>query len=157
MITGEMIKAAETRYSRNRVKAIEDEWRENYPYISDCVSLLKGMTERFDLIKIKNASDEYFSVNQSAILSNPPDTPFGRAVKEYNTDMSSTSLIKQILIVLYEVGVIGIKISGGTKVNYAYLHHETFSAEQITELSSFSVHSTFHKALQINVNSRNNS
>ena len=156
-INGDMIKSAEIRYSKNRVKAIEDEWRENYPYVLDFINILQGITESFDLNKFQALASEYFSNRKCDLLSETSNTALGRIVKDYNETANISPLIRHILIVLYEVGVIGIKVSGGAKTMYSYLQYESISTDQLTSSSSFSVHKTFFRGLHVNTSSRNNS
>ncbi len=157
LINGEMIKAAELRYSKSRVKAVEDEWVENYPHIVDFVNILSGCNESFDLTKFRTRTEEYLSVNKCELLYDTTSTPLGRMVNDYNDGKNMDSLVKYILTVLYEVGVIGIKVSGEESVKYSYLHYEAIEANQLTDKSNFYIHKAFHKALHTNTNSRNNS
>lgn len=156
-ITSEIVKMAELDYSRSRVSAIEDEWRENFPFVSDLIGLLKGEKESFTFTSIQTKIEEYVVNSRLNIdkMERGNSENLNEIIKLYRQNADSGSLSCFMMISLYEMGILGIKLSSMTKLEYSYESDFLLQEKDIDLSTKFVVHKAFHRALTIIPNSHN--
>jgi hypothetical protein len=140
-----VIKAAEQDYSLERLTAIEDEWKENYGNISELIMSLRGMHHSFRLatLDINRFYDAYFSKN------------FKGEVKELFEKVRSDLMpdrifMRDIIFILFKMGVVGVKRSSTEPVLYFY--DKSVSLLNPQELKSdyrIYIHKAFYSVLGI--------
>lgn len=54
-----------------------------------------------------------------------------------------------MLIILYEIGLIGIKLTAQHTVEFALNSHELYTTEDINDKTKFYIHKMFEKALKV--------
>jgi hypothetical protein len=78
--------------------------------------------------------------------------PGQKRFETFNSTMNSRPLILDILITLYQVGIIGVKL---TPQDHTIYIHESFSAlresDINTDTAKFVIHPMFYKALRVKV------
>lgn len=143
-ITSEAIQEAELPYSEDRLQALMDEWKN--PYLN-----LKILFSFFNNCLYKMTKKDFFDIMETITLKILEKDESkenkgwlwvieGDYINKETFD--STNLVK----LLYKIGLIGIKESPSTKVNYSYKNNETPS---ISEESKFYINPCYHKALRV--------
>lgn len=147
--TWDIIKQAESDYSVERLQAVGDEWLENYGYLECFYGFLEQQKGVFDLSEVKTHAGDYFleriSSNDIMRLSQNMRVIF----QNFGSDFDTDAILKRVCLVLYEVGIIGVKISPETKLEYYYEYNNLLTIRDFNEKSKFYVHPMFHKALRI--------
>lgn len=148
-ITREVIRAAEDEYSHERLRALNDEWLENYGSVYCIYGFLKGEPDGRNISEIESTAENYFMEilgdNEHLKLCVELQGLFIR----FGEDFKVGSILKPIIVVLYEIGLIGIKISGSNRTEYIYESYSVIDTKDLTENSKLYVHPMFHKALRI--------
>lgn len=145
----EIIRKAEDEYSHERLKALNDEWIENYGNIHCVYCFLKGLKNGFRLEEIKSIAEDSFleSIGNKEVLrlSLKLQELFETFTKDYDT----LKILKKIMIILYEIGLLGIKLNSENKKEYIFESYSAYEVEDINENTKFYIHPMFHKALRI--------
>jgi len=148
-ISREIIKDAEDEYSHDRLKALNDEWLENYGNIHCLYGFLKNVQNGFKMREVETVAEEYFiDVIASDRIKTVCDE-FKQYFTKFGEKFDTVTLLKKILILSYEIGLLGIKISPDKPLEYIY---ESYSAIEIIDLnddSKFYIHPMYHKALRV--------
>ncbi|MBP7496226.1 MAG: hypothetical protein KA792_00995 [Bacteroidales bacterium] len=149
-ISREIIKQAEVDYSVERLNALEDEWLENYGKMDVIFSFLKGCKNGFSLIDIKTKAEESFleqlTTDKVKLLTNKELKCF---FDNFAKNLEVMPLLKKILHLLFDVGIIGIKITPQDSIQFASNSHNVFNIDEINEETKFYVHKMFVRALKI--------
>jgi hypothetical protein len=148
-ITREILKKAEDEYSHERLRALNDEWQENYGSLYVIYSFLKGGAHSFKLGEVVDIAKESFiglmSANEHLNLSDDLKASF----EKFGEDFNERNLLERILVILYEVGMLGIKLSPEQPIDYINTAYSSFRPEDIREDSKFYIHKMFYKSLRI--------
>lgn len=149
-ICWEVIKQAETNYSSNRLKALHDEWLENYGNIRLIYSFLKGGSYKFTINDIKDKAEQKML---SIIQTNEYVDLKGKALKcveSFKETMDIMPTLKIIIGILHEIGMLGVKASPECKVEYVSTYYTLGVFDE--EIAVFHVHKMFSTALNIRSN-----
>lgn len=145
-----IIKFAEPEYSLERFQALEDEWSENYGDIKRLCGFLTGMYNGFKFINIKE--DSFYQIYC--------DEDYTKGLKGHaleictqwrNEKMKFKDFFKEVLFILYRIGIIGIKRGPTYPVTFFYHKGETIVVSDFVADSKIYVHKTFYSVLKINV------
>lgn len=154
IIPSTAIDRAENEYSRQRLISIYDEWRENYPFLQDAVTILKGRKNVFsfaDLKVIVNENDDL--LNTLSKITSYKDSINNRrcldAFDKFIQNMDTSRFLLFVIQVFYDTGIIGIKIDSESKISYSYVFPIS-TDEEVKESSKIYISKTFYKALNIN-------
>jgi hypothetical protein len=156
-ISRENIREAENDYSIERLNALSDEWLENYGRIDILYSFLKNVKNGFRIEDIKDKAEESFleqltSDRVKELKNHELRCTFENYGKEFK---NLTGLIKMVLIILYEIGMIGIKISPQDVIEWVNNSYSAYGTNDIKDNTRFYVHKMFERALKINVEGEN--
>jgi hypothetical protein len=147
--TLDIIKKAEVYYSVDRLHAVEDEWSENYGDISDLYSFLIG---RFNGFRLRNLKEEDFI---SFLIGENPETKYKGdlllIIKRYRDEgIKFNIIIKEIIFILYQIGILGIKKGPTYPVCFYYDRDIQLSINDINNDCKIYVHKAFYSVLKIN-------
>jgi hypothetical protein len=117
--TSTNIKKAERTYSKNRLTALCDEWRDDFPNLRPAiVGLLTGMPRQFKVADLEPHLASYCIGN----YGKGPKDGIAKTIDYYMTeDPTFLPSISRMLVILYKVGVIGLKVKTGTRVYWSFL------------------------------------
>lgn len=151
-ITVSAIREAEITYSRDRLHALADEWRREYPRIDDTARLLSGRSYPFRLDSISAEECENFA-EWFLRDQNYPDDPIQQLCEEYYTGDRADHLhfVRAVFLILYQVGLIGIKAEAGLPRQWSFDDRPTLDEETLKSGTLIYVHKTFWAALEIAV------
>ena len=147
-----IIRSAEMEYSNERLRALHDEWLENYGDIEIIHGFLKNTNPTFKISDISEKASDYFL----SVVAQNKDSNLSDGIKETfleyknNLDPIPINLIKKCLIILYEIGMIGIKLSSESKTEYIESSSSPCESNDINENETrFYIHPMYHEALKI--------
>ena len=150
-VNGEIIRNSEREYSLSRIRAIQDEWVENYPFIRKIVLLLQTMPENFSFSLFEQKFTTFLADHfpNEASISEIKDSRIESLIREYHSTMEvDPSLTKAIIMILFNVGLIGIKPSTADKTEYSHLvSYWGWEESQIKEDTRIYIHKMFSRAL----------
>jgi hypothetical protein len=149
--TPTVIKNAEIEYSRDRLNALIDEWRINFPNLSHLCDLLRDQPSKFTIsevsVQMQTAIDSIFerlTVKECII--------YKFMVQVYAKDGPSVEeLLADLLYILFVAGVVGIERHRTAQINWSYKDHRISRADFRADDSTIHVHPGFYKILSINV------
>jgi hypothetical protein len=147
--TLDIIKKAEIFYSIDRLHAIEDEWGENY---GDLKNIFTFLHAKYNGFKIKNIKeDEFESVYFDENYLDNYRGDLLEAVRKWKTDeYKFTSFLKDIIYILYYIGIIGIKKSASYHTCFFYDKELILTKNDITNDCKIYVHKAFYSVFKIN-------
>jgi hypothetical protein len=148
-ISLEIIKEAEEEYSLSRLAALNDEWLENYGDIEILSGFLRKKSSPFTISSIKDHAADYFV----DILSKGYESQLSLELKalfsEFGHTFNPSALLNKLLIILYEIGVLGIKATPESSINYLKINDVIHEEDDILPETKFYIHPMYHKALKI--------
>lgn len=150
-ISWDAIQKAEVAYSENRLLALRDEWKSNYPGIDRVFETFRhadgrmsreSMQRRLDDCIMLLAEDGFTGVGWL--------TPLGESVLDGSTVQSWAARYGPILRMLYDIGFLGI--AGSSRKTPIFSVDEPNALKydrQIDEVESFFVARAYHSALEV--------
>ncbi|MFC1864755.1 P-loop ATPase, Sll1717 family [Chloroflexota bacterium] len=148
-----VINRVESSYSRGRMDALIDEWRDNCEGLEELLKLLRNGPPRFpllwwsdqditELLTDHNFTSKGWCSELASLFDN---------LNKQNPQNAINTCRKKILQLLYEVGIVGVKISASDPFRYCYTNGAVLQDYEITQIQNpmVIVHPTFHKALGI--------
>jgi hypothetical protein len=147
--TRESIRQAEAEYSTERLHAIEDEWAENYGLFKPMVELLEGGNVSFTLTELISRAENHFVELLSTKADSKMRGAMAAMLEQFKSAMDTESCLKDLLVVLYEIGIIGVKKSSDTIRSYSYEQFTHLDSAEIHHDTKFYVHPMFFRALKI--------
>ncbi len=148
--TLDVLKKAEIAYSIDRLQALEDEWGENYGEIRKIIKFLYSKHNGFNVRNIKedDFSEVYFEENAKIIFNGDLRD---WVIKWQKSQMKFTDFVKNVLFMLYDFGVIGIKKDSEYPIQFFYEKNIDLDVNDIVPNSKIYIHKAFYSALKINV------
>lgn len=148
-ISREIIRMSEDEYSHERLQALNDEWNENFGSLDVLYSFLKGYYYKFKISDIEDSAKEHL-IDQ---ISNDEHKYLNSELKDDFEDNGNSfeiqPILKKILSILFEIGILGIKLNSESPILYSHMSYSQIQHEDIHTGTSFYVHKMFHKALKI--------
>lgn len=148
-----VIKQAESKYSIERLQALEDEWSENYGEVSKILNFLRGMHNGFSLFNLKEDSFAEVLVEADYISVFKGDL-YDACVKwrQAKGDLQNFRIfLSEIFSVLYRIGVVGIKRSPDSRIEFYYNElHPTTKSDFNNDVRIY-IHKALYSVLKVNV------
>lgn len=147
-ITKNVLSDAETTYSKNRFRSLQDEWFGDYPYLLDLASpLLSKMPASFYAQELNSSRLESIVIDYIAQHEGSGDMLTHMLIRYYETKLPVDELLAEILRVFYDVGLVGIKTTSFDSVHWSYTDSTPLSTTSIGSRSKVSIHPTFFRVL----------
>ncbi|MEX0723211.1 MAG: hypothetical protein WD053_05015 [Gracilimonas sp.] len=144
-----ILNEATEEYSHERLKALNDEWLENYGQIYEVYSFLKHESDGFVLEDILDKAGNYIINLLTEEKMSRISGELHIILKEFKDKMDIDDTLKKLLIIFHEIGLIGVKINSEKPVKYFYNTYETFDINDLIKETKFYVHPMFKAALKI--------
>ncbi len=146
-ISHEHIVQVEETYSRNRLRALADEWSADYKLIFESVYLLKKQPERFrvnDLFNLEGFEDRLleFIVNNT----NNKDDIYEKIYTLYYDRSQPLEAVIELVKIFYRIGVLGLKQETFTTIAWSFQGHRTLDIDASCVCH---VHPAFWRVLEI--------
>ena len=145
----DIIKKAEIYYSKDRLQAIEDEWGENFGDVHELFTFLIGKYNGFRLKNIKE--EEFIHIYLGEDIEKKYKGDLLNIIKKWkNDDVKFGLFIKEILFILYNIGIVGIKRGPTFSIQFFYEKDADLGINDITNDAKIYVHKAFYSVLKIN-------
>jgi hypothetical protein len=142
------LKLAEGEYSRNRFRALADEWSADYPTLADFAELLQKRPASFKLKTVTQSEVETVCLK---IASDSPSQLglLGGAMQVADGVLPWDEFKFVLFRTFYQVGLIGLKLSAHESASWADETGRAVSFAEISEETSAVIHPTFRRTLGI--------
>lgn len=151
-ISMDTIKQAELKYSIERLNAVEDEWSENYGEISKITTFLHNIHDGFNLRNVKEDGFAELLV-ESDFVNHFKGELFEICQKWKQADSGYSSFknfLAELFEILYRIGIIGIKRSPNTPIEYYFNEMSPCNKTDFLRDGKIYIHKAFHSVLRIN-------
>ncbi len=146
------LQEAERIYSQKRLRFIYDEWRSNFPNLKDYVTILENKHIVFNVRHIDKKEVEDFVV-KSVQESRDHGPLYPLAKRYYDGKAPISRLVLRMLHCLYISGLVGVKTSPHSEINWSFKDAHLLELSQLTENLDYHIHPTFWMGLGVKVNS----
>lgn len=148
-VSADTLRRAEGEYSRQRLRALGDEWYEDYSDLLDYVAILKRRPEMFRLSEV--TPEEVIELCLNTVISqNEGAGPLSAAARRvYNEVASPDSFKRELFMVFYRIGLVGLKLETFESPSWVDELGQGVSPSEIGEETRAVVHITYRRALGI--------
>ena len=149
------LKRAEGEYSRQRLRALGDEWYANYTGLLDFTDILKNRPSSFSLRQVRDEGIADLCL-KSAIDHPKEHGTLREHARNVTEDLVSAKDFKRTLfMVFYNVGLIGLKLESFESASWVDDEvGQSVSPSEIDDSTHVVVHTTYHRALGIKTEKR---
>ncbi|MDQ3704704.1 MAG: ATPase [Chloroflexota bacterium] len=148
-ITVQALQQAEGYYSRDRFRALLDEWYGSYPNLATYAQILKNRPDSFrvDDITLEEISELCLRLATDVEVVNASDMEMIQHTAEGTI---SASLYRRHLVqILYKVGLVGLRIEPGMPISWSYEGGPSVSDAEIHDDTRLYVQPTFWRCFGI--------
>jgi hypothetical protein len=149
-ISAQLLRQSEVPYSQQRVNALADEWRSEYPNLAKILTIF---TRRASPSQIKDFSEEErgrIAIDVLEAKDPPHDSIYALCESFYlGGKISSDEFIREIMGILYHVGFVGVKLEAHLPRHWSYIDEPFISVNQIRPDTQIELHKTFWAALGV--------
>lgn len=142
---------AGSEYSRNRLRALADEWSADFPFLIDFTAILNRRPACFKLSSI--APHELANLCLEVVTNNPVGGTgllYETARAVVDCVVAAEDFLVTLVQVFYRIGLVGLKISPTDSASWADDMGQAVSNSQINGDTSVLVKPTYIRALGIN-------
>ncbi|AIJ10560.1 MULTISPECIES: P-loop ATPase, Sll1717 family [Edwardsiella] len=149
-ISWDSIQKAESVYSLKRLRSLKEEWGDIYPSFEESVELLRNLPDKFSRAIIPRASID--SVISELSIQGTKDPCAIIANKMLNGESRESDVINELLLCLYNLGIVGFKVSSLTPYKWSSRDSTPATKNEIKRASGMKIHKMLHSALDIRMN-----
>lgn len=151
-ISWRALTASESVYSVKRLNSLFEEWEEIHPSLRIICEILRGLPSSFSRSsitreRIESACLELFDGSLSDESANIAEKLY--AAKR---GASESDVLNVWLCVLYQVGIIGIKISSTESFRWSFIDQPSITISEAKRATRIKVHKMLFSALEIQTN-----
>jgi hypothetical protein len=143
------VNKAEPGYSRDRLRALEDEWRSCHPLVTDYLKSLDGFSGPITIGDLNE--DKLFGLlyGTSDLKRKAVDDVERLAISVYDRDkeLRIKKLARAVVVSLYKMGAIGVKLYADEGYTYSYQKQATLEDSEIGEDTKIIVHEMLASSL----------
>jgi hypothetical protein len=139
-ISSQKLREAEGQYSRMRLRALADEWSEDYPNLIRFADILKNKKPVFRLDELTQEECENFCLGFLSEAPEYKDDLHDAAYKLYETNIASSDFQRAIIKIFYRVGLTGLKLQTYESVSWSFSGNRDISSAEIQSDSRVFVH-----------------
>ncbi|WP_140425436.1 P-loop ATPase, Sll1717 family [Cryobacterium sp. N21] len=152
-ISWDAIKQAEIVYSENRLLALRDEWKINYPGIDRAFETFRHASGRMNREEIERRLDDcILLLAEDGFTGKGWLEPLGAAVLSGHSKQSWAARYGPILKMLYSIGFLGVASQGRRNPTFYIEEPNSLKFErQIDLVESYFVARAYHSALEVKV------
>lgn len=149
IITATMIRDAEGEYSKDRLRALADEWYADFPNLIEFAMILKSHKSNFPIEHLTIRQCEDFCLDFTINSSAPKDFLSTMASQVVDLALSPKDFRKNLFQVFYQVGLVGLKLETYEKYSWMDSGRAVVSSAEIAEGTRVAVHTAFWRVLGI--------
>ncbi|EOA1826779.1 DNA repair protein [Raoultella planticola] len=149
-VSWDSIQKAESVYSLKRLRSLKEEWGDIYPSFEETVELLRNLPDKFSRAIIPRANID--SVISELSIQGTQDPCAVVANKMLNGESRESDVINELLLCLYNLGIVGFKVSSLTPYKWSSRDSTPATKNEIKRASGMKIHKMLHSALDIRMN-----
>lgn len=140
---------AEGTYSRERLRALFDEWFGLYPNLDHYFQLLKNKGSVFivESLTEDDLVENYLQLLISTSGRPGQDLEMMKMASENQIDFETYR--RNIVHIFYKVGLVGLRLDNGTPISWSHIRGPSISISEISETTRAYVQKTFYRVLGI--------
>jgi hypothetical protein len=146
-VTANIVKEADIRHSRDRLRSLGDEWTSLYPRLLESVGLLKKRKSRFRLKEIEADAIEELALRLCTCRSDPHSVIERRARGVLEGVESAPDFAAYLVRVWFQVGLIGVKSAPFEAVSWSFLGRTTLASTEVSDETIIEIHPMFWRIL----------
>jgi hypothetical protein len=139
------IRKAEVNYSRDRMRALADEWSADYSNLIELAFFIRGFPSIF--IPVNEAKQIEQRIMEFLVASREQDYIYRLAYEKFNSG-EIEDFIREAIRLLFKVGVVGIRRERTDEFLWAYSNFKLTNAD-IRLSEKVKIHPAFYSALEI--------
>jgi hypothetical protein len=139
-------------YSRERFRALVDEWIGIYPNLAISAQILKKRNQNFKVLDISLSDIEEHCLQAVTSLDAVEGSDIDEMTAVAEGKFGSEMYRKNLVLVLYKVGLIGIRTNGSMPISWSFLGSPSVSGAEIEGESRVYIHPTFWRHFGISDN-----
>jgi hypothetical protein len=149
LFNANIIRRAEMSYSIERLHALEDEWDENFGEFSKACNFLIGMHNGFNVMNVKE--EPFVNIYLEKDYINNFKGELLDLCKKWKIDkIDFKNFIKELLFILYRIGIIGVKLRPDTPIQFFYHKGFAISPNDFVADTKIYVHKALYSVFKIN-------
>ena len=134
------IDKAEIEYSKKRLQALCTEWQDEHPNLEQNVEILRNLPIKFEVGNLSREMLEEGVLSVADKEESPDELPqIARAYMYGDGKTSIEEFRNRVLLVLYKVGIVGVKPNGYEGTYFSFNNSFVFRVEDIRSGVSFFV------------------
>jgi hypothetical protein len=143
------IQEAEGVYSRERLRALADEWQGVYPLLLQFTPVLRGRRSFFSIgeVPAPALAEIALALAVGNIETNGVDTRFVNEVTEGN--LSPEDFRAEVVLMFYKVGIVGLKLNRLSTVSWSQSGGVSISRPEVDISTKIHVHKMFWRVLGV--------
>ena len=148
-LSEDTLRRAEGEYSRQRLRALSDEWHADYPGLLDFVDILKKRPPMFPIEEV--ARDDVSDLCLQSAVTSPDGSGelrrLARLVSEDKYDIAT--FIRELFMAFFRVGLVGFKLETFYRPSWVDELGQGVSTSEIDDGTRVVVHATYRRSLGI--------
>jgi len=147
----QVLREVDDSYSHGRLKALYDEWLDNYPELELITKIFRKYPPRFN-ISFWSQDDLMDILTDRRIQKGGwLETRCKEFQKDYqsNPSFALNNCVRKLVNLLFEVGIVGVKTSKGGTIRYCHTGDPLLSDVELDGDPQVIIHPMFHRALDI--------
>ncbi|WP_432704367.1 P-loop ATPase, Sll1717 family [Escherichia coli] len=144
------IQKAESAYSQKRLRSLKEEWGDIYPSFEETVEILRNLPDRFTRNDILRSNIDAVITELSVQGTHDPCAV--SANKMLNGENREADVINEILLCVYNLGIVGFKVSSLTPYKWSFRDSTPTTKNEIKRASGMKIHKMLHSALDVRIN-----
>lgn len=149
-ITAHTIREAEEEYSRERLKSLSTEWLAQHPNLIPIAQMITGFAESFRVSELTQDRLEEKFIEVSLRIPDPMSDPLSAQINKLTSDNVNFESVRAYFVIeLYKLGILGLKPTGSSSVNWFHLSRTSVGINDVRGNSTVFVHPMYHRALDI--------
>jgi hypothetical protein len=144
-----MIRDAEGEYSKDRLRALADEWFADFSNLIDFAMILKSHKHSFLIENLTLRQCEDFCLDFTIYFSGSKDYLSTMASQVVEVALSPIDFRRNLFQTFYRVGLVGLKLETYEKFSWMNSGMASLSSAEITEGTRVSIHPAFWRVLGI--------
>jgi hypothetical protein len=149
IISATMIRDAEGEYSKDRLRALADEWNADFPSLIDFAMILKSHKYHFPIEHLTIQQCEDFCLDFTINATGSKDFLSAIASQVVELALSPKDFRRSLFQVFYRVGLVGLKLETYEKFSWMDSGRAVVSSAEITDTTRVAVHTAFWRVLGI--------
>ncbi len=149
IITATMIREAEGEYSKDRLRALAEEWFADFPNFIEFAMILKTHPPHFPLDHLTNEECNDFCLNFTIQGCETRDYLSTMASQVVEMALSPIDFRRNLVQVFYRTGLVGLKLESYEKYSWMNSGRTVVSSAEISDKTKVAVHPAFWRVLGI--------